>query len=307
VTPAQTTGRSPIPPGAFISTAHLDQLFGTHDLRVVDTRFSLTDDSYGHRAYRRSHIPGAIYLDWIDDLSDPDDPVPGQLAPSERFCRVMERAGISDDTHVVCYDDNVIFTGARLWWCLRHYGHERVRILDGGFPRWLSEGHRLEQGLGARPEPATGSFTVRTSLARRATKHDVVALVDDSGPAVRLLDCRMDETWEQTGAHIPGARRLPAPTLVDPDAGTLLPPGEIERRARAAGASHDDPILLYCGGGVSASLAYAALEDAGYGQLMLYDGSWSEWSLDPLLPQERHDSPARSPSTSPREGEISGA
>ena len=105
---------------------------------------------------------------------------------------------------------------------------------------------------------------------------------------VVLLDCRMDETWNAAGAHIPGAARLPAPSLADAAAGTLLAPEVLARRAAAAGATRDADVVVYCGGGVSASFAFAALEAAGYEHLRVYDGSWSEWSLDPRLPTEPH-------------------
>ena len=275
--------------GLFISTSELADLLENPHVRIVDMRVSLTDDAAGRRDHQDAHIPGAVYMHWLD-ISDPNDPIAGQLAPAARFSRAMERAGISDDTLVVCYDDNVVFTGARLAWCLRYYGHELVRILDGGFPKWSAEGRPVDSGANA--PPALGNFSVRSPRARRATKQDVVALLTIQDRKACLLDCRMDATWKQAGAHIPGARRLPAPSLVDPKSGTLLPPEEIGQAAAAAGAVPGAPIVLYCGGGVSASFAHAALESSGFHDLTVYDGSWSEWSVDPLLPQERHDSPA---------------
>lgn len=267
-----------------ISTDRLAGLLDDPGVRVVDVRWSLADADTGEREYEAGHIPGALYLHWYRDLSDPDDPILGQLAPPDGFRESMERAGIGDETRVVAYDDGVIFMAARLAWCLHSYGHANVRILDGGLPKWVREGRPVEAGRAEAPGRAM--FTPRPNPLIRATKEDVLGILERGDAA--LLDCRMDETWDAVGAHIPGARRLPAPSLVSAGDGTLLPAEELERRAEAAGATPDDPLVLYCGGGVSASLAFGALRTLGYRNLRVYDGSWSEWDADPETPKEPH-------------------
>lgn len=266
-----------------VSTDALATVLDDPDVRVVDARYSLDDREWGRREFEAGHIPGAVYLHWLDDLSDPDDPVDGQLAPPDRFRQTMESAGIGQQTRVVAYDDGVIFMAARLSWCLRSYGHDAVQILDGGLPAWVREGRRLETGP-ARPV-APARFTPRPVPAIRATKDDVLAAL--SGGDAVLLDCRMDATWTAVGQHIPGARRLPAPSLVDAD-GRLRSSEEVRELANAAGAGLADRVILYCGGGVSASLAFAALEDAGFRNLVVYDGSWTEWGADPATPKASH-------------------
>jgi thiosulfate/3-mercaptopyruvate sulfurtransferase len=266
-----------------VSTSTLHELLGASGVRIVDVRYSLDDPGWGRRAFEEGHIPSATYLHWLDDLSDPSDPVDGQLAPPERFRETMEAAGIGDETTVVAYDDGVIFMAARLAWCLRSYGHENVRLLDGGLPAWRREGRPLETGPARPVEPAR--FTPRPVPAIRASKADVQDAIT-AGDAV-LLDCRMDATWDAAGLHIPGARRLPAPSLVDAD-GHLRSPEDVAELAAEAGARPSDRVILYCGGGVSASLAFAALEQAGYENLVVYDGSWTEWGADPATPKAEH-------------------
>jgi thiosulfate/3-mercaptopyruvate sulfurtransferase len=269
--------------GHLVSTDVLHGRLGAPGVRVVDVRYSLDDPEWGRLAFEAGHVPGAVYLHWLDDLSDPEDPVDGQLAPPERFRATMEAAGIGDETLVVAYDDGVIFMAARLAWCLHSYGHDRVGILDGGLPAWVREGRPLEPGPSEPVEPAR--FTPWPVPGLRATKADVLEAVS-AGDAV-LLDCRMDATWDAAGQHIPGARRLPAPSLVDAD-GRLRPPEAVSELASAAGAKPGDRVILYCGGGVSASLAFAALKQAGYEQLVVYDGSWTEWGADPATPKADH-------------------
>lgn len=265
-----------------ISTDELAAMGGRPDVRVVDVRFALDEPLAGERAYGEGHIPGAVYLDWHRDLSDPEDPVEGQLAPPARFQEAMQRAGIGDDTLVVAYDDNMIFLAARLCWALQVYGHDRVRWLDGGYPKWVGEGRPVTREV---PALAPASFHHRPRPGLRRTKADVLAIVREGGAP--LFDCRMDSTYEAAGARIPGARRFPAPSLLAED-GTLLPPAQVARMAEAAGIPRDEPSILYCGGGVSASAAHAALRAAGYDLTSVYDGSWSEWSADPDTPKERH-------------------
>ena len=254
-------------------------------MRIVDVRWALDDPDAGQRAYAEGHIPGAVYLHWLRDLSDPGDPVEGQLAPPERFREVMERAGIGDDTLVIAYDDNVIFLAARLCWALQVYGHDRARRLDGGFPEWVRAGQPVTTEQ-TPPASAPATFTVRERPDLRRTKDDVLAALDAGGPP--LFDCRMDATWHAAGAHIPGARRFPAPALLGED-GRLRSPEDIARLAAEAGLPRDAPSILYCGGGVSASAAHLALRAAGFAHTSVYDGSWAEWSADPDTPKARHE------------------
>jgi len=105
--------------------------------------------------YLAGHIPGAVFIDWTKTLSDPDDPVPVQVAPPDRFADAMSGRGIGDATHVVAADHLGGQFATRLWWALRYYGHERVGVLDGGWNRWVEEGGR-RGGTGSAARP---SFT----------------------------------------------------------------------------------------------------------------------------------------------------
>lgn len=272
------------PDRLLITTQELMAVRGQPDVVVIDVRYSLDGRDEGYDLFAAGHIPGAVYLHWLDDWSDPDDPVEGQLAGPERFAEAMRRAGVDDDTHVVVYDDAALFMAARMVWALHHYGHTDAQVLDGGLPKWIAEGGPVETGTGAQPAP--GSFSVPTTISdTRLTKEDVRGLVEaQDGP---LLDCRMDRTWEESGQHIPGAGRLPSPTLVRED-GTLLSPEEIRALVEAQGVGGDGPVSLYCGGGVSAAQGWLAMRTAGYAHPRVYDGSWSEWSIDPDTPKAAH-------------------
>ncbi|MEV0970184.1 sulfurtransferase [Microtetraspora glauca] len=267
---------------AFIGTADLASRLTSPDVRVVDVRWELDDETAGERAYAAGHIPGAVYLSWLRDLSSDTDPIQGQLAEPERFARVLGAAGVGPDTTVVAYDDGGIYMAARLVWALRQYGHAKAHVLDGGLPAWRREGRPI---TGEVVEPGPREYPVPLARDLRATKDDVVAALDQGGTAI--VDCRMDATYGAAGAHIPGATRLPAPVLFDGD-GLLRAPADLRELAERAGIERGRPAILYCGGGISASAAFVALREIGFDRLRVYDGSWTEWGADPATPKESH-------------------
>lgn len=266
-----------------ITPGELRERLGEPGLAVIDARWDLDDRDGGRNAYRAGHIPGARYVSWLDDFSDPRDPVDGQLAGPADFARAMSAAGVGDATEVAAYDDNKIFMAARLLWALRIYGHDRVRVLDGGWPAWVRSGGPAETAV---PPAGAAHFTAAPPRDLRLTMDRMLAAVESG--EMQIADCRMDGTWYAAGAHIPGAVRLPAPSLLRPEDGTLRDAAGVRRLLAEAGIDADRPIALYCGGGVSASEAFMALRTAGIQTARVYDGSWTEWGADPATPKAPH-------------------
>src|ERR687889_579965 len=203
-------------------------------VRIVDIRgyVNKTDlgggrqraDYVGARdEYDEAHVPGAVYVDWTRDITDPDAAVSVQVAPPERFAQAMGSMGIGDETHVVVYDHAGGQFATRLWWALTYYGHDLVSVLDGGWNKWVSEGRPTTAEV---PDPAPATFTPKTRPGWRREAEDVLA-ASRTGEAL-VLDAR--DAGQYTGAvtrgegrpgHVPGARHLHADGLFGPD-GTFL-------------------------------------------------------------------------------------
>ncbi len=129
-------------------------------------------DGTGRQVHAAGHIPGSAYLDWATELVDPDDPLPFQLAGPEAFAAAAGRAGIGDGTTAVLYDDTTSLYAARVWWSLRCYGFDGVRILDGGWSAWLTSGRPTSSAV-ARIEPSV--LTARGAPRLRLATADVNA------------------------------------------------------------------------------------------------------------------------------------
>jgi thiosulfate/3-mercaptopyruvate sulfurtransferase len=258
-----------------------------HDpaVRIVDIRGHVAPASdplphyYAHHdAYAAAHIPGAVFIDWTRDITDPADPRRARLAPPQRFAETLGGLGIGSEHTVVAYDDAGGLFAARLWWALARYGHTAAAVLDGGWTAWTAE---LRPVTADAPAWPTAVFTPQPDDAQfRDMAHIAAHLHADSET---LVDVRTP--GEFTGeasrgprfGHIPGARNLPRGTLTTPTG--HLPTADVLRgRFHALGLGEDAPVTFYCNSGVSASFVLLAYRVAGFTGGRVYDGSWKEWS-----------------------------
>ena len=269
-----------------VSTAWLARNLAQADVVPVDASwFMPTLGRNGREEFLASHIPSARFLD-IDAVADTSNPAPHMLPSADDFGRAMEEAGIGRTDRIVVYDNSPTRTAARGWFMFRHFGAERVCLLDGGFQKWVAEGRPTESG---EPRPRKARFE---AVER---KGEVVGLREvRAGLGVSLVDARGRDRFEGTEAdprpgvasgHIPGARNLPFTELYNPD-GTLKPPHELRRLFIGAGADPDKPFVASCGSGVTANSLIFAARQLGNRDVRLYDGSWSEWGADPSTPKE---------------------
>lgn len=277
--------------GPRVTSEEADALRKGGAVLFCDVRFSLADPDAGRRAYLDAHLPGAVFVDLERDLSGPVVPgVTGRhpLPDVAEWGRTLGRLGIAPETSVVAYDDAGGAFAARLWWMLRAIGHERVAVLDGGFPGWVSEGREATREVPRRAEAAgrPSSFDSRWLASLVEVERRSVAA------APLLFDARAverfrgeNETIDRRPGRIPGARSLPFQGNLKE--GRFAPPEFLRERFESVleGASPSDAIV-YCGSGVTACHLVLAAEVAGLPGLRLFPGSYSEWIADGLRPVE---------------------
>lgn len=249
----------------------------------------------GHDGWLAGHIRGARHADLLDELADPHSSFSFALPDPQVAMGTLQALGVDDDSLVVIYDRSDGFWAARLWWMLRSLGIDAA-VLDGGLRAWIAAGYSLEQGESSLTAIGTLSAPAKYRDGFWIDRHDVEKVVAGESPgtlvcalSAALFDGSAVTRYARRG-HIPGSANLPARSLFDDDGcywrGAAL--GEALAGLRQAAA----PLLLYCGGGISAAALALALTLAGETRVAIYDGSLQEWAAEPTLPLTTGAAPA---------------
>lgn len=261
---------------------------------IIDCRFTLGKPQAGRERYEQEHIPGAVYLDLELDLSGPVEEHGGRhpLPDPQVLAARLSKMGINNGTRVVAYDDESGMNAARFWWLLRYLGHEQVFILEDSFSTWKAEKYPVTDHQPVRvpstftpnvqPQMLAGVKEVREvseKLADAGAENNLSALSSPALPV--LIDSRandrylgQNETIDKKAGHIPGAVNYFWKDTQNAD-------GSYKSAEQLAehfiGLDKDREIFVYCGSGVTACPNVLALEKAGYKNVRLYAGSWSDW------------------------------
>ncbi|QIB66432.1 sulfurtransferase [Kineobactrum salinum] len=253
------------------------ELAADPDCIIVDCRFVLGEPAAGHTAYLRGHIPGAHYLDLERDLSRPAGLHGGRhpLPDAGVLAARLAALGIGPNTEVVAYDDSRLAYAARFWWMLRALGYRAPRLLEGGLAAWVAAGGELSTAV---PEPRPCAAPPAASFRGSC---DIEALRDLQARGATLLDSReprryagLEEPIDPVAGHIPGALNRCWQEVTDAQ-GRLRP--EPELRAHFGELMEAQPLVVYCGSGVTACVNLYALARLGRDDALLYPGSWSDW------------------------------
>ena len=268
-----------------IDTDTLQKSLGKPGLMVIDVR--------GKAAYEfGGHIPGAVHTTW-HDYSDPNAVAKGLIDPDlNRMEQKMRALGINADSQVVIYSNPFDNWGdeGRMFWMLEYLGHTNLRILDGGWVKWVEERRPFEHG---RVTPKPGNFTVKIVQHAAITKDELKGIVKQPHPNTVIVDARSLEEYlgkEVSGipraGHIPSAIHVAWNGFLNKNA-TVKDLAVIQAGLDEKGLQTSQQVICYCTGGVRSSWLYFVLKLAGYQNVRNYPGSWWEWSRDFACPVEK--------------------
>jgi thiosulfate/3-mercaptopyruvate sulfurtransferase len=248
------------------------------DLVIVDCRFIMGQPDAGSAAYEEEHIPGAVYMDLEKDLSAQVAEHGGRhpLPDPDRLVKRLEQLGISNHVRIVAYDDQGGAMASRFWWLMRYLGHAEVYIMNEGFSDWKNSGYPIKTDQPIRipqsyvpeinPDMLIDVEGVRLTSLQRSS-----ILVDSREPA-RYQG--LEEPIDSIAGHIPGAINKFWKDLKD-EQGHWKKGTPLDQHFEDI--PHDQEIIVYCGSGVTACPNILGLYEAGYTQVKLYGGSWSDW------------------------------
>jgi thiosulfate/3-mercaptopyruvate sulfurtransferase len=286
-------------PQALISTDHLAAALGDPDLRIYDCTTYLappppgSDEPYlavsGLTTFEEAHVPGADFLDLQGEFSDASTRLHFMMPSAARLETAFGRHGLGRDSRVVLYSIGTMMWATRFWWMLKSLGFDGAAVLDGGFDKWTAEGRPTEAGPARGYSTAT--FEARPRPGFFVDRHAVLAATTDPGTVVvNALGPQFHRGLEPSRygrpGRVPGSVNVPALTLVDPATKGFTPLADALDAFTARGVTRDRRVIVYCGGGISATIDLFVLHQLGYDDLTLYDASMGEWARDPSLPIE---------------------
>ncbi len=275
-----------------VSTEWLEQHLNDNGLRVYDTtvilRSNPSEQGYspesGMAGWEKSHIPGAGFLDLINDLSDQTNAVPFMMPKPQEFADLVALQGINQDSFVVLYSVGSPMWATRLWWMLRSIGFDNVAVLDGGWDKWIAEDRPKTNifnpysagTISADPRP---ELWVNKAEMLVADQKAGWVTINALSPAVYTGE---KNQYGRPG-HLPGSHNVYYGSVLSPDTGEFLSVPELKSLFKASGAFDAERVITYCGGGISATVDCLALVKCGQKKIAVYDGSMSEWVQDTEL------------------------
>ena len=269
-----------------MSYAHPEYLVETHWVadHLNDPKVRIIESDEDSLLYRAGHIPGAVQVDWFSTLQHP---LRRDFLTKEKFEQVASELGIANDTTVVFYGDKSNWFACYALWLFQYYGHQNVRVMNGGRLKWEQEKRPLVKDVPSYQ--ATQYKAKEPDKSVRAFRDDVFAQIQSRQP---LVDVRSPKEYSgelismpnypqegaTRGGHIPGAVSIPWAQAVNEADSTFKSADDLKSLYEGKGVRHEGDIIAYCRIGERSSLTWFVLKYLlGYPRVRNYDGSWTEW------------------------------
>jgi thiosulfate/3-mercaptopyruvate sulfurtransferase len=273
-----------------VETEWVEANLGRSSLRLLE----VDEDT---EAYGKGHIPGALGIHWKDDLQDP---IRRDFIGPAAFAGLMARLGVKNDTMVVLYGGNNNWFAAYAYWYFKYYGHNAVRLMDGGRKKWdlekrnmTAEASSVSSGSGYKVGGPTDDIrALRRFVEEKVVGNPDFGLVDVRSPqeynGELLAPPHLPQEQAQRPGHIPGAKNIPWAKAVNPESGAFLPAGQLRALYEGQGITPDREIVAYCRIGERSAHTWFVLHELlSYPRVRNYDGSWTEWGSLVGAPIER--------------------
>lgn len=275
-------------PGPIVSTQWLSAHLNEPNLLIFETRltFPINKPIAEDVNNKKLQIQGARVFNW-DDISDPNSTLPHMMPSEELFTRKMQTLGVCNNSIIVIYDSTGIYLSPRAWWMLKAMGHEQVAVLNGGLPVWIKENLPCEESKNNH-KFSEGNFIAKQSTTHFCNAEQVENALHDNTYAIvdarsenRFLGKEPEPRNGLRAGHIPNSHNIPFETVLED--GMYMKSVEELQKIFSTKINHQQKLIFSCGSGGTACVLALAAELAGYSNMTVYDGSWSEWGLESSL------------------------
>ena len=263
-----------------VKTEYLDTSKQTTKTKIIDSRWYLTNIYKGKKEYSEGHIPGAIFLD-IERFSKQNALLPHTMLTESEFEKEVRKLGIQNSDEIIVYDQNGFFSSSRVWFMFKLYGHKNIKILDGGFKKWkennspsviIPQNNSSKYKANFQKEMMTDKEYLKKHLLNSNIQ------IIDARPRLRFEGKEPEPRKNVRSGHIPGSINIPFTNLVT-DSGQLKKKKKLKEIFSKHNLSKNQKIICMCGSGITACNVIFVLNVLGYNDVLLYDGSWSDWGL----------------------------